>query len=642
MSAPSLSNVFSDVYITGNCTVKGTISSLAGSITSQWTTSGTLIYYTTGNVGIGTNNPSGSGSAGTVLHVADSTSSNPTVHVDASIGTGQARLHLRSGTGSTNRASRIDFFNNVLSSTAPQWTIISGYDQNGTNDMRYVNYAGAITMAWAQNGNIGIGTTNPGSLLTVSGGVGIGSGYQAFTAPTGGLIVQGNVGIGTSNPGLNALQVSGNVVTSGFTSNATNTVFNFDTLTVPFVVATQVSSSSSNPLQITSNTIVSGNIYATDTISSANPMMFRNRLINGDMRINQRGATSVAVPSTTSQYLLDRWSTTTSATSGYFTSSVQTLTTSDAPYQYGLRSSMRCTATTGNSPTYIYPFYQSIEANNLTDLNWGSAYGASATVSFWFRSNMTAGSTGSFSIRNANAGGAWSLYNNTFTVTGGGTWQYVVVTIPAPPSGTTWNTGTSAGIEFLALGYFSPVSGTIGWSTSGQTGATQTAWFATTGNYIEITGVQFEKGLTASPFEFRSYGAELALCQRYFQIINCTGGQNYYAGLCGGVNGYTCSIVTFKFSTAMRVTPTQYWYTDQSPQLMTVAGGTSAVNYAGYAGGTGISIPGLSPAAAAYGVDSSTNTTMITLLPCATGLASPGSNVPLFIRNVHIDFSAEY
>ena len=234
------SNVFSDVYIGGNCIVKGNISSLGGSITSQWTTAGSAIYYTTGNVGIGTNNPTGVNSAGSLLHIADSTSANPTVHVDASVGTGQARLHLRSGTGSTNRASRIDFFNNVTSSTVPQWTIISGYDQNGTNDMRYVNYAGAITMAWAQNGNIGIGTTNPGSLLTVSGGVGIGSGYQSTLAPTNGMIVQGGVGIGTTNPGVNALQVTGNVVTQGFTSNATNTVFNYDTLTVPFLNATQV------------------------------------------------------------------------------------------------------------------------------------------------------------------------------------------------------------------------------------------------------------------------------------------------------------------------------------------------------------------------------------------------------------------
>jgi len=247
MAAYLKSNVFSDVYINGNCIVKGTITTLGSG--TQWTTTGSAIYYNTGNVGIGTNNPTGVNSAGSVLHVADSTANNPTVHVDASVGTGQARLHLRAGAGATNRASRIDFFNNVTSSTVPQWTIISGYDQNGTNDLRYVNYAGAITMAWAQNGFVGIGTTNPGSLLTVSGGVGIGSGYQTSLAPTNGLIVQGGVGIGTTNPGVNALQVTGNVVTQGFTSNSTNTVFNFDTLTVPFVNATQIGIGTSVPVE---------------------------------------------------------------------------------------------------------------------------------------------------------------------------------------------------------------------------------------------------------------------------------------------------------------------------------------------------------------------------------------------------------
>ena len=306
MSAPSLSNVFSDVYITGNCTVKGTISSLAGSITSQWTTSGSIIYYTSGNVGIGTNNPSGSGTPGSLLHVYDATSASPTVHVDSSGGTGQARLHLRAGAGATNRASRIDFFNNVTSSTVPQWTIISGYDQNGTNDMRYVNYAGAITMAWAQNGNIGIGTTNPGSLLTVSGGVGIGSGYNAFTAPTGGLIVQGNVGIGTSNPGLNALQVTGNVVTSGFTSNATNTVFNFDTLTVPFVNATQVGigvTIPQSPLHV--NAIVGGNglTIGPDTPYVTSGSMFGLAIINSTLTSGQSSVIQIGRAGTDTMFI---------------------------------------------------------------------------------------------------------------------------------------------------------------------------------------------------------------------------------------------------------------------------------------------------------------------------------------------------
>jgi hypothetical protein len=305
---------------------------------------------------------------------------------------------------------------------------------------------------------------------------------------------------------------------------------------------------------------------------------------------------------------------------------------------------MRVTATTGAAlPNYIYPFSQPIEANNLTDLNWGSSYGASVTVSFWFRSNMAAGSTGSVSVRNGLAGGTWVLYNTTFTVVGGGAWQYVVVTIPPPANGTTWGTGTGVGMEFLPLAYNSPVSAS-GWVTSAQTGSTsQTTWWTTTGNYIEITGAQLEKGLVATPFEVRPYPIELQLCQRYFQKINnLTGGQNYYVGLAGGVNGYTCSIVTFKLTTAMRVTPTSYWYSDSGPQMITVAGATYTLNYIGYSGGSAVALPGLQVSGAAYGVDSTTDTTMITLLPCASSLTGLGANVPLFMRNLHIDFSSEF
>jgi hypothetical protein len=86
------------------------------------------------------------------------------------------------------------------------------------------------------------------------------------------LIVQGNVGIGTSNPGVNALQVTGNVVTQGFTSNATNTVFNFDTLTVPFVNATQIgvgTTSSTYPFDVLgivrAGSTVASSIYLTNS-----------------------------------------------------------------------------------------------------------------------------------------------------------------------------------------------------------------------------------------------------------------------------------------------------------------------------------------------------------------------------------------
>lgn len=238
MSLPSLSNVFSDVHITGNCVVKGTISSLAGSITSQWTTTGSSIYYTTGNVGIGTATPS------SILNV--NVTSAAANSFTTSSGTSAYQMYVNTA---DSRRTFVGMDGTGL------FAFSTGALALGTDNTPIIfapSYGGGEKMRITTSGLVGIGTTNPGSTLTVSGAGSFGSGYQTFSAPTGGLIVQGNVGIGTSNPGVNALQVSGNVVTSGFTSNSTNTVFNFDTLSVPFVSSTQVLASSSIGIGTTS------------------------------------------------------------------------------------------------------------------------------------------------------------------------------------------------------------------------------------------------------------------------------------------------------------------------------------------------------------------------------------------------------
>jgi hypothetical protein len=198
----------------------------SGAALSQWTTSGTSLIYGSGNVGIGLTNPT------SILNV-NVTGSTANIY------------------NTTSTASATTFYVN----TADSRRVFVGMDGTGlfafstgalalgTDNTPIIfapNYGSGEKMRILTTGYVGIGTTNPGSLLTVSGGVGIGSGYQTTLAPTNGLIVQGSVGIGTTNPGVNALQVTGNVVTQGFTSNSTNTIFNFDTLTVPFVSATQV------------------------------------------------------------------------------------------------------------------------------------------------------------------------------------------------------------------------------------------------------------------------------------------------------------------------------------------------------------------------------------------------------------------
>jgi len=121
----------------------------------------------TGNVGIGTTNPTGLSSSGTLLHVCDATSTNPTIRIDSSGSTGQARLHLSAGGGANYRASRIDFFNFPTSATVPTFTLINDFDQNGTNNLDFVNSAGTRMMALKQNGNVGIGTTSPGATFHI-------------------------------------------------------------------------------------------------------------------------------------------------------------------------------------------------------------------------------------------------------------------------------------------------------------------------------------------------------------------------------------------------------------------------------------------------------------------------------------------
>jgi hypothetical protein len=199
-------------------------------------------------------------------------------------------------------------------------------------------------------------------------------------------------------------------------------------------------------------------------------------------------------------------------TSGTGRFSVVQSTTSAANFP----TSVLLTVTTTSAPsgTEFYGLAQNVEGYNMADFGWGTANAQSVTVSFQVRSSLT----GTYCVSLRNNGGTRS-YVAEFTVNAANTFETKTITIPGDTSGT-WLTTNGNGIIFnICLGSGSTRKGTAGsWQgTNLIATSNQVDWINTSGATFYITGVQLERGSTASSFEYRSFGAELALCQRYYE-----------------------------------------------------------------------------------------------------------------------------
>ena len=253
--------------------------------------------------------------------------------------------------------------------------------------------------------------------------------------------------------------------------------------------------------------------------NSASSMGFKNRIINGAMVIDQRNA-GASVAFTTAAYTLDRWVGAVGTATG---TTIQRSTTSTT----GFSNSALITIGTGASPAAgaVNRIYQVIEGFNIADLAWGTASAATVTLSFWVRSSVT----GTFSGALYGASTIQS-YPFNYTISAANTFEQKTVTIAGPTTGT-WDSTNGTGIYVnFDLGSGTTFKGTAGaWATGtfiGVTGATNLC--ATTGATFYITGVQLEKGSTATSFDYRPYGTEFQLCQRYYEQWNIAAGG--YAG----------------------------------------------------------------------------------------------------------------
>lgn len=250
----------------------------------------------------------------------------------------------------------------------------------------------------------------------------------------------------------------------------------------------------------------------TAATSASNAYGFKNRFINGGMVIDQRNAgASIATVASTVSYCLDRWY--------YFATQAAKFTiqqnAGSVTPPAGFSNYLGVTSTSAYSATSSDEFTigQRIEGYNIADLTWGTANAATVAISFWVRSSLT----GTFGATLNNTGAP--SYPFTYTISQANTWEYKTITIAGPTIGTWSSTNLSAITVNFSLGSGSSLAGTSNSWTNNNYITSSSATVSVVGTSAAtwyITGVQLEKGSTATGFDYRPYGLELGLCQRYF------------------------------------------------------------------------------------------------------------------------------
>ena len=262
----------------------------------------------------------------------------------------------------------------------------------------------------------------------------------------------------------------------------------------------------------------------------------KNRIINGDMRIDQRYNGSSNTPSN-GTYTIDRWN---SDKSGSLACTIQQV--NDGPTGR-FQKSLKITVPSGTvNSTDFFGVRQVIENSNFYDIGstWGTANPLSFTISFWVKSSLAGKYY--FSPRIPSV----AHVAHPYTINQANTWEYKTITVIGPTNFTpldqnTLTTGSLISIRFWTIAGSSESGATDGvWGNAGAVG-TGMANLAAAGGTWQITGVQVERGTQASSFEYRPYGTELQLCQRYFEY------------------GFTRSLTTTTFSGSYN--PDHNWFT---------------------------------------------------------------------------------
>jgi len=272
----------------------------------------------------------------------------------------------------------------------------------------------------------------------------------------------------------------------------------------------------------------------------------RNRIINGAMVIDQRNAGASTTPtSSATGFATDRWALNVSQNSKF--------SAQQSSAFVGFTNSLLITSLSAYAVTSgdYFMVDQNIEGFNTADLGWGTANAQTVTLSFKVKSSLT-GTFGGVISNSANN----RSYPFSYTISSANTETSISVTIAGDTSGT-WLTTNGTGIRVrFSMGVGSTYTGTGGaWAGStllAPTGSVSVV--GTNGATWQVTGVQLEKGSTATSFDYRPYGTELSLCQRYYyKVIGASSNSSLGVGYAAST---TSAVITTSLPVTMRANPT--------------------------------------------------------------------------------------
>jgi len=319
------------------------------------------------------------------------------------------------------------------------------------------------------------------------------------------------------------------------------------------------------------------NQYVSDNLSALYALVLgggrKNLLHNGAMQVHQRVAVAATDAVADADHVADRWRGTLVRDAGSTWTATQAVE-ADAPTGSGFRKSLKVNITAGDASLAagdLLVVQQRIEGQNLQTIRKGTASAEPLTLSFWTKSNKTGTYVAAlYDVDNTR------LCAATYTVTASATWEEQSITFPADLTGALDNDNAdSFHAEFWLLAGSTYTSGTLATTWAAYSAANyavgQTNLAADTNNYWMLTGVQLEVGSAATGFEFKSYGTELAECQRYYYAVpNVSTSARWYGYPLAQTTDTTRAWV-IQYPVTMRAAPTSTTATASGGSLSTDA-----------------------------------------------------------------------